>query len=49
MFEAIGDLVDGLMWFALISVFVLMPLAIWKLVEILIWIYQHFNISISCG
>lgn len=47
MFEAIGDLVDGLMWFALIGVFILLPLAIWKLIDIIIWLCHHIHFTMA--
>lgn len=43
MFDGIGSLINGLFIISVISV----PLAIWKAVEIIIWLYHH--ISISCN
>ncbi len=41
--RAVGSLVAGLMLLAIIAV----PLAIWKLIEIIIWICHHISIGIK--
>jgi len=36
-----GALIDGLLW----MVAILLPLAIWKLIEIVIWLFTHISID----
>ena len=43
----IGDGIEFLCKFALFSLVVLVPLAIWKLVEIVMWICQHVRIGVT--
>jgi len=45
MIEGIGKAFDGLYKFAMFSLFVLLPLSVWKVIDILVWIYQHVRIS----
>lgn len=45
MFDGIGKAIEVLVKFALFSVFVLVPLSIWKLIEIMVWIIRHVSIS----
>ena len=45
MFDVIGKLISGLIILACIAV----PLAIWKLVDIAIWIYQHVSVHVGFG
>jgi hypothetical protein len=35
--------------FLLVAFIVMVPLAVWKLIDIAIWIYKHFSISIMKG
>lgn len=37
----IGELINGLLWIAIISV----PLAIWKVIDIIFWLWKHVNVS----
>jgi uncharacterized membrane protein len=37
---------DGLCYAALIA-FCFLPLGIWKLVDIIIWVYQHVQITLK--
>lgn len=39
--KGIMSLIDALMWLALITV----PLAIWKIIDIIIWLFHHFEIG----
>jgi len=43
MYPDIGRLIEGLLWIAYISV----PLAIWKFIEIIIWVFSHLEVSIK--
>lgn len=38
-YSGIGDGIAVLFWIAVVSV----PLGLWKLVEILIWVFQHVH------
>lgn len=40
-----GRAVEAIFQFATISFFVLLPLAIWKLIDIAIWLWNNVNIS----
>lgn len=44
--EGLGRAMEGLASFAIFSFFVLMPLAIWKAVEIIIWLFNHVRIQL---
>jgi hypothetical protein len=41
MFDGIGNLIVCLCWVCAISV----PLGLWKLIEIVIWLCRHVSIS----
>ena len=43
MFDGIGQAMSFLFWTCVISV----PLGLWKLVEIVIWLAQHISISVK--
>jgi hypothetical protein len=43
--KGFDELFSGLFITIIISV----PLAVWKLIDILVWIYNHVNISIGVG
>ena len=43
-----GDLgIGAIVRFAMVSVFVFLPLALWKLVEIIIWLVRHVHVGLS--
>ena len=41
--EAIGSIINGLMILCIIFV----PLGLWKLIEIIIWIFHHVYIGVN--
>lgn len=41
MGQAIGDLIQLMAVLLVISV----PLAIWKIIDIIIWVWKHLNVS----
>lgn len=43
----IGNAIDALWKLLLFLIIFALPLAIWKLVEIIIWIYNHISFSIK--
>jgi hypothetical protein len=43
MKDALESAFDGLVFFA-IGFFVILPLAIWKLVDIIMWVVSHIKI-----
>jgi len=45
MIEGIGKAFRCIYMFAVFSLFVLLPLSVWKVIDILVWIYQHVRIS----
>lgn len=47
MYEGMGKAVDALYKALFASIIIAWPLAIWKIIEILIWIMDHVNIEIS--
>ena len=47
MYEGIGKTVDGLLRFAMLSLFVAWPLALWQIGEILVWLCRHISITWS--
>lgn len=47
MFDGIGDAIGALFAFAVFSLFVLLPLAIWKACEVVYWLWTHVDISWS--
>jgi len=42
--NSFGDVIDGIYKFVLISTFIAWPLAIWKLIELVFWIFDHINV-----
>lgn len=42
--NAFGGL-ETLFWTLIIGLLVTLPLAIWKLIEIILWIFNHLTIS----
>lgn len=46
MYDGVGKAIDALFKFAIISAIISWPLAIWKLIEIAIWIFNHVSISV---
>jgi len=45
MLSGIGDAINNLVGFLLIATIISIPLAIWKIIEIIIWIYRNVHIS----
>jgi hypothetical protein len=43
----LGKVYDGILKFTMFSVFVLVPLSLWKLVDIAIWLCKHITISFT--
>lgn len=43
----LGRMVDNLVMSMFAVVAVSVPLAIWKIVDIIVWIIQHINISVG--
>ncbi len=43
--SGIGDAVEVLYWFSIFSFFVLLPLSIWKLIDICIYLYSHISFN----
>lgn len=41
----LSDFIDGIIKFAYFSFFVMWPLGIWKLVDIVYWVYTHLHWS----
>ena len=46
MFEGIGEALGNLIKLLFILCCISVPLAIWKLVEIIIWLFSHVSIEI---
>jgi hypothetical protein len=42
-----GDAVDALVWGCAIMLFISVPLAIWKLIDIAIWLYHHIHVTVG--
>lgn len=42
-YSGIGGAIDAMFKLLIVSFFVAWPLAIWKLVEIIIWVYRHLE------
>jgi hypothetical protein len=47
MYESIGKSFDMLMWTVFILLIIFIPLGLWKLVEIIIWLFENISISIN--
>lgn len=43
MFPSVNEPIFNFMWYALLAS---VPLALWKLVEIVIWIFNHVRVDI---
>lgn len=41
----IGDAIEAMFKLLIFLIIFAVPLAIWKLVEIIIWVYNHFSVS----
>jgi hypothetical protein len=40
-----GDGIMGLLMAALVTVCIAVPLAVWKLIDIVIWVFSHFEVT----
>lgn len=49
MYEGVGNAVDAMFKAMVFLIVVFVPLGLWKLVDILIWLYRNVNIEISGG
>ena len=45
MFDGLGAVFDGLIKFTLFSLFVLLPLSLWKVGEVIWWLCHHISIN----
>lgn len=43
MLDGIGKAFDGLVQFCFLSLLIAWPLAIWKLIEIVVWFFRHIS------
>lgn len=46
-YSGIGDAIEGLFKALIISAVVAWPLAIWKLIDIGIWVFSHVKVGIQ--
>jgi hypothetical protein len=46
MYGNLGDAFIGLYRFMIFLLVIAVPLALWKLVEIVIWVFQHVQIEV---
>ena len=46
-FRAIGEGIVGLIITVIVLLVIFVPLGIWKLVDIIIWLWHHFHIVIN--
>ena len=44
-YSTIGDGITALFRFMIFSLIVLLPLALWKLIDIVVWLFQHVRIG----
>jgi hypothetical protein len=47
MYEGLFKELDRLITVCVFSLFVLVPLSLWKLAEIGLWVYHHLHMSMS--
>ncbi len=47
MFDGIGKMIEAMMFMIGFSILVLLPLALWKLWDIIYWLWTHINIDFS--
>ena len=47
MSNPIGDAIGALCTFAEIAFWVLTPLALWKVIDIIIWLFHHLKVVIK--
>lgn len=47
MYEELGDAIVAFYWFCIISLLITIPLAIWKLIEIVIWLFRHITVDLK--
>ena len=47
MFEAIGEAIESFFTIMIIIIIVAVPLAIWKTIEIIMWICQNLTITVG--
>lgn len=44
MFDALGKALESLFRTVLVLLAIFVPLGLWKLVEIVIWVFQHVSV-----
>lgn len=47
MVEGIGQAFQGLATFCIASLFVAWPLGLWKLIEIVVWLFKHVEVGVK--
>lgn len=46
MYEGVGNAVDAMFKFIMWSLVIAWPLAIWKLIEIIIWVVENVEVGL---
>ena len=46
MYEGVGDAIDGMFKLLLFLIVFAVPLALWKLIDIIIWLYKRVSIGL---
>jgi len=44
MFQAIGEAVSALFVTMLVLIVIFVPLGLWKLIEIIVWLFTHIRV-----
>lgn len=47
MFGELGNAIDAVIKFMFALLIIFVPLGLWKLIEIAVWLYSHFSISFN--
>jgi len=45
MYDGFGKAIEALMWAVIVLVITAVPLALWKLVDIALYLYDHIGVS----
>lgn len=45
--QGIADGLDGIFRFLIVSVFILIPLSVWKIIDIVIWVYSNVEVNLK--
>jgi len=47
MYHNIGSAIDSFIKTSIILLVISIPLAVWKIVEIILWVYNHISIQLN--